>query len=198
MDKKPGAVTYCLLLDDAGGIRSDITVARLDEHAFQVGANGNIDLDYFTVEARRQTAADPAQWVQVRDITGGTCCIGLWGPLAREVIGKVSERRLLQRRRCATSGRQQVRIGGIPVTAMRLSYVASWAGSSTPAPRTGSGSGTLLWEAGQEHGVIAAGRGAFNSLRLEKGYRLLGHRYDHRARPLPGRPGLFGEQGQDR
>ena len=31
-----------------------------------------------------------------------------------------------------------------------------------------------LWEAGQPHGVIAAGRGAFNSLRLEKGYRSFG------------------------
>jgi glycine cleavage system aminomethyltransferase T len=31
-----------------------------------------------------------------------------------------------------------------------------------------------LWQAGQGHGVIAAGRGAFNSLRLEKGYRAWG------------------------
>jgi glycine cleavage system aminomethyltransferase T len=31
-----------------------------------------------------------------------------------------------------------------------------------------------LWEAGQEHGVIAGGRAAFNSLRLEKGYRSFG------------------------
>ena len=28
-----------------------------------------------------------------------------------------------------------------------------------------------LWEAGQEFGIIAAGMGAFDSLRLEKGYR---------------------------
>jgi glycine cleavage system aminomethyltransferase T len=31
-----------------------------------------------------------------------------------------------------------------------------------------------LWKAGQPHGVIAAGRGAFGSLRLEKGYRFAG------------------------
>ena len=31
-----------------------------------------------------------------------------------------------------------------------------------------------LWEAGQPLGVIAAGGGAFDSLRLEKGYRLWG------------------------
>ena len=34
--------------------------------------------------------------------------------------------------------------------------------------------GRRYWEAGQGHGIIAAGRGAFNSLRLEKGYRSFG------------------------
>jgi glycine cleavage system aminomethyltransferase T len=32
----------------------------------------------------------------------------------------------------------------------------------------------LLWRAGQEHQIIACGMGAFDSLRLEKGYRALG------------------------
>ena len=32
----------------------------------------------------------------------------------------------------------------------------------------------LLWEAGARHGIVAAGGGAFDSLRLEKGYRLWG------------------------
>jgi glycine cleavage system aminomethyltransferase T len=31
-----------------------------------------------------------------------------------------------------------------------------------------------LWRAGRPHGVIAGGRGAFNGLRLEKGYRMWG------------------------
>jgi len=32
----------------------------------------------------------------------------------------------------------------------------------------------VLWKAGQAHGVVAAGRSAFNALRLEKGYRAWG------------------------
>ena len=47
MDKSVGSVTYCLLLDTDGGIRSDVTVARLAVDLFQVGANGNLDLDWF-------------------------------------------------------------------------------------------------------------------------------------------------------
>lgn len=64
MDKTVGAVTYALMLDAAGGIRSDITVARLGQATFQVGANGQLDLDYL----RRDAPADGS--VQVRDITG--------------------------------------------------------------------------------------------------------------------------------
>jgi dimethylglycine oxidase len=173
IDKKPGAVTYCLLLADDGGVRSDITIARLDEDTFQVGVNGNIDFDYFRVEARRQTAADVSQWVQVRDITGSTCCIGLWGPLAREVLGKVSSDDY------SNDGlryfrTKQVRIGGIPVTAMRLSYVGELGWELYTTADNGLRLWDLLFEAGREHGIIAAGRGAFNSLRLEKGYRLWG------------------------
>ncbi|WP_326640372.1 hypothetical protein OG884_36065 [Streptosporangium sp. NBC_01755] len=37
VDKSVGSVTYCLLLDHDGGIRSDITVARLGRDLFQVG-----------------------------------------------------------------------------------------------------------------------------------------------------------------
>ena len=76
--KKPGAVTYALMLDHDGGIRSDVTVARLSRDTFQVGVNGNLDTEWI-----RRHLPDT---VQVRDITGGTCCIGLWGPHARDVL----------------------------------------------------------------------------------------------------------------
>lgn len=171
--KKPGAVTYCLLLDGDGGVRSDVTVARLGEEEFQVGVNGNIDLAYLQIAAREQSAADPAQWVHVRDITGATCCIGLWGPLAREVVAKVSSDDF------SNDGlryfrAKQVHIGGVPVTAMRLSYVGELGWELYTSAEHGLRLWDTLFAAGQEHGIIAAGRGAFNSLRLEKGYRLWG------------------------
>ncbi|MCA4133889.1 FAD-dependent oxidoreductase [Arthrobacter sp. M4] len=171
--KKAGAVTYCLLLAPDGGIRSDVTVARLAEESFQLGVNSNVDFDYLRVEARKQSTANPSQWVHVADITGSTCCIGLWGPLAREVIAKVSADDL------SNDGlryfrAKEVSVGGIPVTAMRLSYVGELGWELYTTAEYGLKLWDLLFEAGQEHGIIAAGRGAFNSLRLEKGYRLWG------------------------
>jgi dimethylglycine oxidase len=171
--KKPGAVTYCLLLADDGGIRSDVTVARLGEEDFQLGVNSNVDYDYLRVEARKQSAADPSQWAHVSDITGSTCCIGLWGPLAREVIRKVSGDDL-SNEGLKYFRTKEISVGGIPVTAMRLSYVGELGWELYTTAEYGLKLWDLLFEAGQEHGIIAAGRGAFNSMRLEKGYRLWG------------------------
>ncbi|HEU5483843.1 MAG TPA: FAD-dependent oxidoreductase, partial [Microlunatus sp.] len=172
--KRPGAVTYTLLLDDAGGIRSDITVARLAEETFQVGANTPVDLVYLTKLARRQSRDTPANWVQVRDITGGTCCIGLWGPRARDLVSSVSSDDF------SNDGLRYFRakkatIGGVPVTAMRLSYVGELGWEIYTSADQGLRLWDVLWAAGQDLGVIAAGRAAFNSLRLEKGYRAWGH-----------------------
>ncbi|TQR85250.1 FAD-dependent oxidoreductase [Mycobacterium hodleri] len=167
MDKSIGAVTYALALDAAGGVRSDLTVARLSENTFQVGANGNLDMDYF----RRQAPTDGS--VSVRDITGGTCCIGLWGPRAREVVTALS-RDDFTNENFKYFRSKQVRIGGVPVTAMRLSYVGELGWELYTSADNGLRLWDALWAEGQRHGVIAAGRAAFNSLRMEKGYRSWG------------------------
>ncbi|MEX5719590.1 GcvT family protein [Geodermatophilus maliterrae] len=168
MDKSVGAVTYTLVLDGAGGIRSDLTVARLGEQLFQIGANGNLDLDHL----RRQAPADGS--VQIRDITGGTCCIGLWGPRARDVVQSLTSDDF------SNDGlkyfrAKRARIAGVPVTAMRLSYVGELGWELYTTADNGQRLWDVLWAAGQGHGIVAAGRAAFNSLRLEKGYRAWGH-----------------------
>ncbi|MER5387490.1 FAD-dependent oxidoreductase [Saccharopolyspora sp. NPDC002686] len=167
MDKSVGSVTYALMLDAAGGVRSDVTVARLGEQLFQVGANSNLDVDYFLREAPDDGS------VQIRDITGGTCCIGVWGPLARDLVQPLSgddfSHEALKYFRL-----KHAHIAGIPVTAMRLSYVGELGWEIYTSAEYGQRLWDALWEAGQPLGVIAAGRAAFNSLRLEKGYRSWG------------------------
>jgi glycine cleavage system aminomethyltransferase T len=161
-------VTYTLALDGAGGIRSDLTVARLGEQLFQVGANGPLDHDHLLREAPDDGT------VQVRDTTGGTCCIGLWGPRARDLVQRVSADDF------SNDGlkyfrAKRARIGGVPVTAMRLSYVGELGWELYTSADHGRRLWDVLWRAGRDLGVVAAGRAAFTSLRLEKGYRAWGH-----------------------
>ncbi|MEU9900256.1 FAD-dependent oxidoreductase [Streptomyces phaeochromogenes] len=163
--KKPGAVTYTLLLDETGGIRSDLTVARLGPDRFQVGANSPADLDWLARHA--------PEGVQIRDITSGTCCIGVWGPLARDLVQPLT-RDDFSHEGFGYFRAKETYLGHVPVTAMRLSYVGELGWELYTSADLGLRLWDTLWEAGQEHGVIAAGRSAFNSLRLEKGYRAWG------------------------
>ena len=181
VDKSVGSVTYTLMLDETGGVRSDLTVARLSETAFQVGANGPLDLDWLT----RHLPEDGS--VTVRDITGATCCVGVWGPLARDLVAPlcpddISHESFGYFRALRTY------LGAIPVTMMRVSYVGELGWEIYASAEYGTALWDLLWERGREHGVIAAGRIAFNSLRIEKGYR--GWGTDMTAEHLPAAAGI--------
>ncbi|WP_330178943.1 FAD-dependent oxidoreductase [Nocardia sp. NBC_01503] len=165
--KKPGAVTYTLLLDENGGIRSDLTVARLDDQFFQVGANGPLDLDWFT----RHLPGDGS--VTIRDITGGTCCLGVWGPKARDMVQPLCPDDL-SHKGFGYFRALRTYLGSIPVTMMRVSYVGELGWEIYTSAEHGAALWDLLWAAGAEYRVVPAGRIAFNSLRLEKGYRSWG------------------------
>jgi glycine cleavage system aminomethyltransferase T len=164
VDRPPGTVTYSLILDAGAGIRSDITVARLGEHEFQLGVNGNLDLDWLLRHVTDE------ERVHVRDITGGTCCLGLWGPLAREVAEPLAATGLdFGYFRAA-----RTYLGDVPVTMLRVSYVGELGWEIYCDADVGLRLWDTLWAAGRPHGLVAVGRSAFNSMRLEKGYRAWG------------------------
>jgi glycine cleavage system aminomethyltransferase T len=65
-------------------------------------------------------------------------------------------------------------IGHVPVMLCRLSYVGELGYEIYATADFALKLWDTLWEAGKKYGLIAAGRGAFNSMRLEKGYRSYG------------------------
>jgi glycine cleavage system aminomethyltransferase T len=181
VDKSVGSVTYTLLLDETGGVRSDLTVARLTDDTFQVGANSPLDFDWLS----RHLPDDGS--VTLRDITGGTCCVGVWGPLARALVqplcpDDLSHEAFKYFRALHTY------LDAIPVTMMRVSYVGELGWEIYTSAEYGAALWDLLFDAGRQHGVIAAGRIAFNSLRIEKGYRSWGS--DMTAEHLPAAAGV--------
>ncbi|MUL42868.1 FAD-dependent oxidoreductase [Streptomonospora sp. PA3] len=167
LDRKPGSVAYTLLLDPGGGVRSDLTVTRLDEDSFQVGVSSNLDVDWLTAHLPGDGS------VVLRETTPGTCCIGVWGPLARDLVQPLSGDDLSHEGFGFFKARR-VHIGHVPVLALRVSYVGELGWELYTGADLGLRLWDTLWEAGSGLGAVAAGRGAFNSLRLEKGYRLAG------------------------
>ena len=161
-DPPVGSITYTVMLDVRGGIRSDVTVARVADDRFLIGGNGPRDVAWL----RRHLP--PEGDVAVADVTEATCCAALWGPAARAIASSLA----------ALDGPylsvRETQVGGIPVTASRISYAGELGWEFVAEAQHGLELWDVLWAAGRPHGLIAAGRGALNSLRLEKGYRAWG------------------------
>jgi dimethylglycine oxidase len=170
MDQPIGKVTYTAMLTARGGIRCDVTVTRLAADRFLLitgGASGMHDLAWL----RGHLPDDNS--VQIRDRTSAHCCLGLWGPRARDLLRRVCADDLSHAGFPYFTARQII-VGHVPVWAARVSYVGELGWELYTPTEYGGALWDALWEAGQPLGLTAAGGGAFDSLRLEKGYRLWG------------------------
>ena len=171
MDRPVGSITYTSMLTPTGGIKCDLTVTRLGEQEFMVvtgGAMGLHDLGWIRAHLPEDGST------VVRDATAGLCCIGLWGPRARDLLSDVCGDDVSNEGFPYMTGRP-ITIGDVPALALRISYVGELGWEIYAPIDYGRRLWDVLWEAGQPLGVIAAGGGAFDSLRLEKGYRLWGN-----------------------
>ena len=72
----------------SGGIKCDLTVTRLGDERFLVVTGGGMGLhDLHWI----QSHLPDDRFVTVADVSSGRCCIGLWGPRARDVLSRVTE-----------------------------------------------------------------------------------------------------------
>lgn len=167
LDKPLGAITYTQLLNRRGGIECDLTVTRLAHDRFRLitgTAFGTHDLHWI----RRHLPEDGS--VYASDLTSSLCCVGLWGPQARDVLQQVTEDDVGAEAFPYLTARS-IAVGPVSVLALRVTYVGELGWELYAPMEYGRTLWDLLWEAGGEHGMLAAGYRAIDSLRLEKGYR---------------------------
>ncbi len=171
MNKPVGSITYTSMLTPSGGIKCDLTITRLGDKRFMVvtgGAMGLHDLEWI------QSHLPGDGSVSISDISSVSCCIGLWGPKSRDLLSRVCGDDLSNDSFSYMTAKG-ITIGEVPALALRISYVGELGWEIYAPTELGLHLWDMLWEAGQSLGVIAAGGGAFDSLRLEKGYRLWGN-----------------------
>lgn len=167
MDTPTGSITYTQMPNRRGGIECDLTVTRLAADRFQIvtgTAFGNHDLAWI----RSHAPTDGS--VYLNDITSSRCCIGIWGPRARDLVQSISEDDFSNEAFPYLKARY-VTLGDIPALALRVTYVGELGWEIYAPMEYGLKLWDTLWQAGQPLGVVAAGYRAIESLRLEKGYR---------------------------
>ncbi len=171
IDRPVGSLVYTAALTPRGGIRLDLTIARKGESLFRVvtgGGSGQHDLAWLRAQVR------DGERVTITERTGSLFALGLWGPKAREVLRVVADADVTNDAFPYMTAKY-LNVGEVgPVWAQRISYAGELGWELYGQFAMGDRAWELLWEAGQEHGIVAAGLGAFDTLRLEKGYRLWG------------------------
>ncbi len=180
LDRPPGTVVYTPMLDAGGGIRGDVVVARLEKERFLVftgAASGPSDLAWLRLHAPGDGS------VQIAEVTSRYCGVGLWGPKAQAVLQPLCRDRLDEGAFPRFTARR-IDAGAVPALAMRLSYAGEPGWEIYTRAEYGLKLWDYLWEAGQDAGIAALGSGAFDSLRLEKGYRLRGSDIDTEHDPF--------------
>jgi glycine cleavage system aminomethyltransferase T len=167
VDRQPGAVTYTVLLDEHGGIVSDVTVARFTDERFVLGGNGPRDLAWLRAHAPTDGS------VGIRAVHDERACLAVWGPASRDILSPITEADLSSAAFPYLTARP-MRITGLAVDAVRISYAGELGWELSVANADAAALWDALWDAGRAHGLIAAGRAALGTLRLEKGYRAWG------------------------
>jgi 4-methylaminobutanoate oxidase (formaldehyde-forming) len=160
-----GAITYTQMLNTRGGIECDFTVTRLGEERFRIvtgTAFGQHDLSWIREHAPAGIAVD--------DVTSTYACLGLWGPKAREILQPLTTTAF----DFPYMRSSELSIGAVPCLALRVTYVGELGWELYCPTEFGLALWDTIWAAGREHGLVAGGYKAIDSLRLEKGYRVWG------------------------
>jgi glycine cleavage system aminomethyltransferase T/glycine/D-amino acid oxidase-like deaminating enzyme len=164
-----GDITYTQALNRRGGIESDFTVTRVDDDAFLVVTGtsfGSHDMAWLRRQARRRSAT-----VRIDDVTGSLVTYALWGPNSRAILKSLTGADLSNAVFPFMTARE-IAVGDVPVRALRVTFTGELGWELYAPAEYGVALWSALWRAGKEHGLVAGGYRAIESLRLEKGYRV--------------------------
>ncbi|MGH8912704.1 MAG: GcvT family protein [Acidimicrobiia bacterium] len=180
-DRPVGSAIYTPLLTPNGGFRSDLTVMRLGEDRFWV-VTGAFDGPRDEFWFRSNLPEDGS--VRFENRTSAYATIGVWGPNARALVSSLTDDDITDNAFPYGTCRQ-VTFGSVKVRMLRISYVGESGWEIYVPIERGTPMWDLLWEAGQDHGVLPVGAGVYGTTgRLEKGYRLMGAELESEYSPV--------------
>ncbi|MEO0542507.1 MAG: FAD-dependent oxidoreductase [Pseudomonadota bacterium] len=158
---------YTHFLQDDGGVRADLTILRFEDKCLVVdGADaGPRDFVYM-----KDMAQKLGMDVSIVDKTEAHITIGIWGPNARENLGKlIDETDALSHDNFPFATMKPVTIAGKDVTAFRISYVGEQGFELHMAYEDG----LAVWDALRALEIMPFGVETYaNTRRMEKSLRL--------------------------
>jgi glycine cleavage system aminomethyltransferase T/glycine/D-amino acid oxidase-like deaminating enzyme len=161
-----GRVAYSLMLNERGGIESDVTIARHAKDAFMVMSSiSHTRRDHLYLRDRLL----PGEDVRLRDVTSGFGVLAIMGPKSRDLMAAICDVDVTNAA-FPFSSFQEFYIGHACVKAQRLSYSGELGWEIFVTPDFSEHVFEVIFEAGQAFGLRLIGGEALNALRIEKGF----------------------------
>jgi dimethylglycine dehydrogenase len=170
MPKKQGGIGLVHPLSRLGRIYGEMTVTRMADDKFyclSAAAAEQRDEDHLCQSLL------PHEQVEITNVTMDRGVLVLSGPRARDVLSKLTDADLSNEGFRWLSG-QDITIAGLPVRALRVSYVGEGGWELHPTMADLAALYDAVWAAGQDFGIANYGLYAVNTMRMEKGYKAWG------------------------
>ena len=172
-----GQARYSLILNEAGGIIDDVIVYRLDDERYRIVINA----------ANAAAVADHARTVaagtaaELRDASAELGLLAIQGPRAVGIVQGLAgtEVAAIGRYRC-----RRAEVAGVAVLLARTGYTGEDGFELFVAAAEAETLWSRLLEAGAAAGLVPAGLGARDTLRLEAALPLYGNELSREASPL--------------
>jgi aminomethyltransferase len=171
-----GQAQYSAMCLEYGGVVDDLIVYRFADRYMLVVNASNAEKDLAWVQ-RHAEGRD----VEVQDRSDQTALIALQGPAARDILRPLADIDLDDVRYYHFL---EGAVGGAPAVISGTGYTGEDGFELYLDPADAVGVWRALLEAGEGKGLIPAGLGARDSLRLEVGYALYGNDLDEEHTPL--------------
>ena len=181
IDIAPDRAVYTLMLNPRGGIEADVTVTRLDEHAFRIVSGAATRArDFAWIERQRRRAGLGAE---AFDATSSEVVLGIAGPRSRELLGALTPADLSNEAWPFAASRR-IELAAASIRLTRLGFTGELGFELCIPVENAPAVYEAIAGAGQALGLVHCGHFALDACRLEKGYRHWGHDVGPHDTPL--------------
>ena len=164
-----GRSTYTQMLNEAGGIETDLTVISIEKNHFRI-----ISSAATRTHDKAHIKKNLSSTLEFKDITDDLICLGIFGPKSRELICKISKDDFSNKNFKFGTGKF-VRIASKKVWVQRLSYVGELGFEIYANNKDANEVYKIIVEEGVNHNLSHCGSHAMDTMRMESGFLHWGH-----------------------
>ena len=164
-----GRSTYTQMLNEAGGIETDLTVICIDRNHFRI-----ISSAATRTHDKAHIIKHLSPNLELKDITDDLICLGIFGPKSRNLISKISNDDFSNEGFKFGYGKF-ISLGSKKIWAQRLSYVGELGFELYIENKDASEIYQLIIEEGKNHNLSHCGSHAMDTMRMESGFLHWGH-----------------------